>query len=198
VSSKEKEPVSVEPPSCDWPQNAPASRCPRRTHGLAVPGAVQPELSTRADEEKASEELAAVVATTTPDPPNRARAIPPRHLAASCTRPVHGCDAVIPGSGRARPCRRVPQALPPAAFGTLRGAATFSTLFFMTLLERTTVESAKHLRRAEFDALPGTGRAPGSQGRSSQSLRTGGPNQNPLKPVQTAVYDVLRHRSPMS
>jgi hypothetical protein len=38
-------------------------------------------------------------------------------------------------------------------------AVTLS-LFFMTLLRKTTVESAKHLRRAEFGALIGTGRAP--------------------------------------
>jgi len=38
--------------------------------------------------------------------------------------------------------------------------AVFSTLFFMTVLSKTTVESAKHLRRAEFGAMVGTGRAP--------------------------------------
>ncbi len=38
--------------------------------------------------------------------------------------------------------------------------AVFQTLFFMTLLSRTTVESAKHLRRREFGAMIGTGRAP--------------------------------------
>ena len=34
------------------------------------------------------------------------------------------------------------------------------TLFFMTLLSRTTLEAAKHLRRVEFGAMVGTGRAP--------------------------------------
>lgn len=38
--------------------------------------------------------------------------------------------------------------------------AVFSTLFFMTVLSKTTVESAKHLRRREFGAMVGTGRAP--------------------------------------
>lgn len=38
--------------------------------------------------------------------------------------------------------------------------AVFSTLFFMTVLSKTTVESAKHLRRVEFGAMVGTGRAP--------------------------------------
>lgn len=38
--------------------------------------------------------------------------------------------------------------------------AVFQTLFFMTLLSRTTLESAKHLRRREFGAMVGTGRAP--------------------------------------
>ncbi len=34
------------------------------------------------------------------------------------------------------------------------------TLFFMTILSRTTLEAAKHLRRAEFGAVVGSGRAP--------------------------------------
>jgi len=34
------------------------------------------------------------------------------------------------------------------------------TLFFMTVLSRTTLEAAKHLRRAEFGAMVGSGRAP--------------------------------------
>jgi transposase len=38
--------------------------------------------------------------------------------------------------------------------------ATVITLFFMTLLSRTTIEAAKHLRRVEFGAMVGTGRAP--------------------------------------
>jgi transposase len=38
--------------------------------------------------------------------------------------------------------------------------AVVLSVFFMTLLAKTTVESAKHLRRAEFGALIGTGRAP--------------------------------------
>jgi transposase len=38
--------------------------------------------------------------------------------------------------------------------------ATLITLFFMTLLSRTTVEAAKHLRRVEFGAVVGSGRAP--------------------------------------
>lgn len=39
--------------------------------------------------------------------------------------------------------------------------AVFQTLFFMSLLSRTAVESAKHLRRLEFGAMVGAGRAPG-------------------------------------
>jgi transposase len=38
--------------------------------------------------------------------------------------------------------------------------AVFCTLFFMTLLRASTLESAKHLKRAEFGALTGTGHAP--------------------------------------
>lgn len=38
--------------------------------------------------------------------------------------------------------------------------ATALSVFFMTLLSKTTVESAKHLRRREFGAVIGTGRAP--------------------------------------
>ena len=38
--------------------------------------------------------------------------------------------------------------------------ATVVTLFFMTLLSRTTLEAAKHLRRIEFGAMVGSGRAP--------------------------------------
>jgi len=38
--------------------------------------------------------------------------------------------------------------------------AVMLSVFFMTLLRKTTLESAKHLRRAEFGALIGTGRAP--------------------------------------
>lgn len=38
--------------------------------------------------------------------------------------------------------------------------ATTITLFFMTVLSRTTLEAAKHLRRAEFGAMVGSGRAP--------------------------------------
>jgi hypothetical protein len=38
--------------------------------------------------------------------------------------------------------------------------AVFTTLFFMTVLSRPTVETAKHLRRREFGAVAGTGRAP--------------------------------------
>ena len=34
------------------------------------------------------------------------------------------------------------------------------SMFFMTVLGKTTVETAKHLRRAEFGAMTGTGRAP--------------------------------------
>ena len=38
--------------------------------------------------------------------------------------------------------------------------AVFLSLFFMTLLRKGTIEAAKHLRRAEFGAVVGTGRAP--------------------------------------
>lgn len=38
--------------------------------------------------------------------------------------------------------------------------ATMVTLFFMTVLSATTLEAAKHLRRAEFGAMVGSGRAP--------------------------------------
>jgi hypothetical protein len=54
----------------------------------------------------------------------------------------------------ARSCFRLPRS---TRFGV---RAVFLSLLFMTLLKKTTVESAKHLRRAEFGALIGTGRAP--------------------------------------
>jgi transposase len=38
--------------------------------------------------------------------------------------------------------------------------ATVITIFFMTILSRTTIEAAKHLRRREFGAMVGSGRAP--------------------------------------
>jgi transposase len=38
--------------------------------------------------------------------------------------------------------------------------ATTLSMFFMTLLSKTTLEAAKHLRRAEFGAMVGSGRAP--------------------------------------
>lgn len=54
----------------------------------------------------------------------------------------------------ARSCFRLPRS---TRFGV---RAMILSLLFMTLLKKTTVESAKHLRRAEFGALVGTGRAP--------------------------------------
>lgn len=41
--------------------------------------------------------------------------------------------------------------------------AVMASLFFLTLLRKPTVESAKHLRRREFGALIGTGRAPATK-----------------------------------
>lgn len=38
--------------------------------------------------------------------------------------------------------------------------ATMITLFFMTILSRPTIEAGKHLRRVEFGAVVGSGRAP--------------------------------------
>src|SRR5207253_1666483 len=38
--------------------------------------------------------------------------------------------------------------------------ATTLCLFFMTILSKTTLEAAKHLRRIEFGAVVGSGRAP--------------------------------------
>jgi hypothetical protein len=130
---------------------------------LAVPGVVQPELTTEADEEEASEELATVVSSTPPeretgcdegdsDPP----AIVPRHvrgqyMGLALYYPALAALGLVDVS---RKLFRLPHS---ERFGV---RATFTTLFFMTLLARTTVESAKHLCRAEFGALVGTGRAP--------------------------------------
>jgi hypothetical protein len=54
----------------------------------------------------------------------------------------------------ARGCFRLPRS---TRFGV---RAVILSLLFMTLLKKPTVESAKHLRRAEFGALIGTDRAP--------------------------------------
>jgi hypothetical protein len=131
---------------------------------LAVPGAVQPELITGPDEVEANEEPDAGVTSTAPDretgpeqqegfdPP----AIVPRHvrgqyMGLALYYPALAALGLVEVS---RKLFRLPNS---ERFGV---RATFSTLFFMTLLARTTVESAKHLRRAEFGALVGTGRAP--------------------------------------
>ena len=130
---------------------------------LAVPGAMQPQLAIDADEDEASEELEAIGPSTEPapapgcdepgfDPP----AIVPRHvrgqyMGLALYYPALAALGLVDVS---RKFFRLPNS---ERFGV---RATFSTLFFMTLLARTTVESAKHLRRAEFGALVGTGRAP--------------------------------------
>jgi hypothetical protein len=131
---------------------------------LAVPGAVQPELAIDVDKEAVSEEPAAAVTSTTPesqsghdeapsfDPPT----IVPRHvrgqyMGLALYYPALAALGLVDVS---RKLFRLPNS---ERFGV---RAVFSTLFFMTLLARTTVESAKHLRRAEFGALVGTGRAP--------------------------------------
>ena len=54
----------------------------------------------------------------------------------------------------ARKCFRLPNS---ELFGV---RAVMLTLFFLTLLSKTTVEAAKHLRRFEFGPVVGTGRAP--------------------------------------
>lgn len=130
---------------------------------LAVPGAVQPELITGADEEEASEEPTAAVTTTAPEPetghdqegfdppvivPARVRG---QYMGLALYYPALAALGLVDAS---RKLFRLPNS---ERFGV---RAVFSTLFFMTLLARTTVESAKHLRRAEFGALVGTGRAP--------------------------------------
>jgi hypothetical protein len=129
---------------------------------LAVPGVVQPELTTGADEE-VGEELTAVVTSTTPEPQGGHEeegfdppAIVPRHvrgqyMGLALYYPALAALGLVDVSRR---LFRLPNS---ERFGV---RAVFSTLFFMTLLARTTVESAKHLRRAEFGALVGTGRAP--------------------------------------
>ncbi len=131
---------------------------------LAGPGAVQPELAAVADEEdeeeaSESEVPAAVVFPPEPgsdasddDPP----VIVPRHvrgqyMGLALYYPALAALGLVDVS---RKLFRLPNS---ERFGV---RAVFSTLFFMTLLARTTVESAKHLRRAEFGALVGTGRAP--------------------------------------
>ncbi|MGH8510390.1 MAG: putative transposase [Gammaproteobacteria bacterium] len=86
--------------------------------------------------------------------------------------------AVVPRSvrGRYMGCALYYPAL--AALGLAEGArkvfslprsdrfgvrAVMLSLFFLTLLRKPTVESAKHLRRREFGALIGTGRAPATK-----------------------------------
>jgi hypothetical protein len=131
---------------------------------LAGPGAVQPELARVVDEEdekEASEEPTAVVTSPerdaghdTPDDdppvivPSRVRG---QYMGLALYYPALAALGLVDVS---RKLFRLPNA---ERFGV---RAVFSTLFFMTLLARTTVESAKHLRRAEFGALVGTGRAP--------------------------------------
>ena len=126
---------------------------------LAVPGAVQPELTTGADEKEASEELTAVVTSPEPEPdapdddppviiPSRVRG---QYMGLALYYPALAALGLVDVS---RKLFRLPNS---ERFGV---RAVFNTLFFMTLLARTTVESAKHLRRAEFGALVGTGRAP--------------------------------------
>ena len=132
---------------------------------LAVPGVVQRVLAIDADEDEdeVSEELEAISPSTEPapapvsdepdfDPP----AIVPRHvrgqyMGLALYYPALAALGLVDAS---RKLFRLPHS---ERFGV---RATFTTLFFMTLLARTTVESAKHLRRAEFGALVGTGRAP--------------------------------------
>ncbi len=132
---------------------------------LAAPGGVQPELALDADEEEAGEEVTAVVPSTmtAPDPetgqdhqgfdppaivPRRVRG---QYMGLALYYPALAALGLVDVS---RKLFGLPHS---ERFGV---RATFTTLFFMTLLARTTVESAKHLRRAEFGALVGTGRAP--------------------------------------
>lgn len=86
------------------------------------------------------------------DPP----AVPPqrasgRYMGLSLYYPAIAALGLVEA---ARSCFRLPRS---TRFGVR--AVTLS-LLFMTLLKKTTVESAKHLRRAEFGALIGTDRAP--------------------------------------
>ena len=131
---------------------------------LAVPGVVQPELITgarrRRGERRTDRSRHVDGAGTGDRQRRRTTLIPP----SSCPRRVRGqymglalyypALAALGLVDVSRKLFRLPNS---ERFGV---RAVFSTLFFMTLLARTTVESAKHLRRAEFGALVGTGRAP--------------------------------------
>jgi hypothetical protein len=128
---------------------------------LIGPNAVQPELAPVADEEEASEELSAVVTSPERDAGHDAPDDDPAVIVPARVRGQYmGLALYYPALAAlglvdvSRKFFRLPNS---ERFGV---RAVFSTLFFMTLLARTTVESAKHLRRAEFGALVGTGRAP--------------------------------------
>jgi hypothetical protein len=127
---------------------------------LIGPGAVQPELAPVAEEEEVSEELSAL-GPPEPAPGHDASDDDPPVLVPSRVRGQYmGLALYYPALaalGLVDVSRRLFRLPHSERFGV---RAVFSTLFFMTLLARTTVESAKHLRRAEFGALVGTGRAP--------------------------------------
>jgi len=130
---------------------------------LAVPGALQPELALDADEEEACKEPTTVVPSQAPRP------------APECDEPGFDPPAIVPRRVRGQYMGLALYYPALAALGLVDVSrklfglphsqrfgvrAVFTTLFFMTLLARTTLESAKHLCRAEFGALVGTGRAP--------------------------------------
>ena len=167
VSSKEKEPASVRPPSCRLV--ADRTGVVLSTSARPAPGRARCHAAGSspidADADEAAEE---------PDGSRVCRRSP-RHRRPRCDEPGFDPPAILPRHVRgqymglalyypalaalglvdvSRKLFRLPRS---ERFGV---RAVFSTLFFMTLLARTTVESAKHLRRVEFGAMVGTGRAP--------------------------------------
>jgi hypothetical protein len=136
-----------------------------RSHAarLAVPAALQAALPIDEEAGDVEQEPASVVSVETQDleagsdePAFDPPATLPRQVRGQCMGLALYYPALC-ALGLLEESRRLFRLPRPERFGV---RAVFATLFFMTLLHRTTVESAKHLRRAEFGAITGAGRAP--------------------------------------
>jgi hypothetical protein len=136
-----------------------------RSHAarLAVPAALQAALPIDEEAGDVEQEPASVVSVETQDleagsdePAFDPPATLPRQVRGECMGLALYYPALC-ALGLLEESRRLFRLPRSERFGV---RAVFATLFFMTLLHRTTVESAKHLRRAEFGAITGAGRAP--------------------------------------
>jgi len=154
----------------------------RRVHQAELPGhrelaglAVDAESAARSDDEAPTEEVAIEAAPMAEHDLAAADEVAGPTLAEPDAGPVFDPPATLPGRVRGR---YLGLALYYPALAALdlvevaRGLfslprserfgvrATALSVFFMTLLSKTTLESAKHLRRREFGAMIGSGRAP--------------------------------------